>query len=76
MGSSYSYHIKKNGLSWWPLSGFGQYCTNKSVAVETLKKYRDEYPNAKFELYRGVAVKSGSQVIGVYQDTMEKIEIE
>ena len=57
----HSYHILKEfgtdhqGVAmafWWPLGGFGQYCTNEQTALDQFKAYQDKEPNVFFQLVR------------------------
>lgn len=59
----YSYHITKvmseREVFWWPLSGFNQYCTDKSYALNVIKKYIKNDPDNKYKLYEFKAVTDG-----------------
>lgn len=71
MGQTYSYHITKafgegadesSYLFWWPISGFGQYCTNEAVGLREFDKCVQEDPEGKYKLVRYLAVKSWNRI--------------
>ena len=56
MGAKYSYHVEKDFdgsyLSWWPMCGFGQYCTNLNNAKRQFNKEIEMNPNSGYVLAR------------------------
>lgn len=63
----YSYHIfKKFGndtyLAWWPISGFGEYCSNIKIAE---KQFEKECDDGSCKLIQYDAVVSKGKIIGI-----------
>lgn len=58
----YSYHILKGfgdkKLFWWPMNGFGQYCTVENEAIETFENMTEQDPEGTYELVKYPAVTS------------------
>lgn len=71
----YSYNIyKKFGdayVSWWPMSGFGQYCTDEKTALEQLEIEAKQGP---CRLMKHQAVVQARTVIGLVDGTGEVIK--
>jgi hypothetical protein len=61
-----SYHIyKKLGdhyVAWWPLSGFGQYCTNLN---EAKREFEEEKKKGPCKLMEFTAVRQNYQIVGI-----------
>ena len=68
--SIYSYHITKDlggsQLFWWPISGFGQFCTVERDAMNAYENEIKKDPSGSFELVRFPAVtRFRWKVIGI-----------
>ena len=64
-----SYHITKDfggkDVMYWPMSGFGQYCSDIEEAKNELNKLTTDNPSSKFKLVKYQAISHNGKIVGI-----------